>query len=153
QSTDDAATTVLDVNGADLRGVSIEANGVLFGSVGRGFTVTGARRDGVFVTDVTNVSIEGNVATHNGSNANDAFFVQGSNNTVNKNIAQQNSRAGFGIHGSGHTVTGNVSSSNLEGFEVTATGLFRDNSAVGNSSHGFVGGSLGLVVQRNAFVG
>ena len=55
ESTDGAATTVLDAEGADLRAVLIEADSVTFGSPGHGFTVTRARRDGV--------SLRGNLTT------------------------------------------------------------------------------------------
>jgi len=155
ESTDGAETTVLDAEGADLRAVLIEANGVIFGSTRHGFTVTRARREGVLLgSSVTDVRIAGNTATLNGSNGNDAFFIQGSNNVATKNVAQQNSRAGFGVAGSGQSVTGNVASNNLVGFEVTATGVFTNNSAVGNTIHGLDLNVIGqLEVRRNDFVG
>lgn len=154
ESTDGAEVTLLDAEGADLRAVLIEADGVIFGSPRRGFTVTRARREGVLLEgSVTNVRIAGNTATLNGSNGNNAFFIQGSNNIATKNVAQHNSRAGFGVAGSGQRVTRNVASNNLVGFEVTATGVFRHNSAVGNAIHGLDLSVIGQIeVQHNDFV-
>src|SRR5262245_20828285 len=53
QSTDGDAVTILDAGAADVRAVVIEADGVVFGKRGHGFTVMRARRDGILLGALT----------------------------------------------------------------------------------------------------
>lgn len=153
ESTDGAAATVLEAGGADVRGVLIAVNGVVLGKKRHGFTISHSRREGLMLdANTSDVTVVGNVAIRNGSNGNDAFFVQGSGHTVSDNVASDNARSGFGIHGSGHMVSDNVAHSNLQGFEVT-TGIFTGNAVIGNRFHGFVVNGSDVEIRRNLIVG
>src|SRR3990172_4361461 len=153
KSTDGAGATVLDVGGADVRGAVIDANGVVFGERRHGFTIVNSRREALLLGGSTeNVTLAGNVAIRNGTNGNDAFFIQGSGHTVSDNEAINNARSGFGIHGSGHAVSNNVAISNLQGFEVD-NGVFTGNVANANRTHGFVVNGSGVEIRRNIIVG
>jgi len=152
ESTDGAAATVLEAGGADVRGVVIAANEVVFGKKRHGFTISNSRREGLLLDGNTSaVTVVGNVASGNGSNGNDAFFVQGNGHTVSDNVASDNARSGFGVHGSGHTVSDNVAYSNLQGFEVSS-GHFTGNIVNGNRLHGFVVNGSDVEIRRNLIV-
>src|SRR5262249_21190518 len=151
-SSDGAEVTVLDVGNADVRGVVIEADGVVFGKRNKGFTIANARREAVLLEGATvDVTVQGNVAINNGANGNDAFLIQGSAHTVDGNEARDNARGGFGIHGTDHTVTGNLASNNLQGVEITASGQFTHNVIADNNLDGVVVNVVGkeLLIQRN----
>ena len=152
-SSDSAAVTVLDVGGADLRGVVIQTDGVVFGEKGQGFTLANARRSGLHLDPTSGVTVVGNVAIRTGTNGNDAFVVQGSGHTIRENVALGNARAGFGVHGSGHLVSDNVASDNLLGFELTFSGDFMHNVASGNLLNGLVVNATELEIHHNAIIG
>jgi Right handed beta helix region len=152
ESTDGAAATVLETGGADLRGVVIMAHGVVFGKKQRGFTISHARREGLLLDGNTReVAVVGNRASGNGSNGNDAFFVQGSGHTVSNNVASDNARAGFGVHGSDQKVKDNIADSNVLGFDVSS-GHFTGNLVTGNQLHGFVVNGSDVEIHRNHIV-
>jgi len=152
-SSDGAAVTVLDVGGADLGAVVIQADSVVFGKQGQGFTLAQARREGLLL-QANNVTVVGNVAIGSGTNGNDAFSIDGSGHAISHNVALGNARAGFGVHGSGHVVSDNVASGNRFGFDLTFSGQFTHNVA---SSNGDTGGiavnARGLDIHRNAING
>jgi hypothetical protein len=155
-SRDGAGATVLDVGFADLRGVVIEANSVIFGASDKGFTITNSRREALLLGGATtDVKVQGNVAMRNGANGNDAFMIQGAGHTVIGNWARDNARSGFGIAGSDHIVKGNWSSNNLQGVEITASGRFIRNAIVGNTLDGVVVNVAGrvLLIRRNDVLG
>ena len=155
RSSDGAAVTVLDVSGIEIRAVLIEADGVVFGGRGRGFTITNAGSTGVVVYNANDVTVVGNIAIHNGLNLNDGFLFIGNGHTISENIALGNIRAGFNIGGSGHTISDNAASGNFFGFDLSFSGQFTHNVA---SSNGDVGGIIinnaGIIeIRRNAIIG
>ena len=154
-SRDGAEVTVLDVAGADFRGVLIEANRVVFGKRNKGFTITNSRRQGVILEgNTSNVKVQGNVAVNNGANGNDAFVIQGFGHTVTGNKASNNARGGFGISGAEHTVTGNFAMGNLQGFAVTSSGRFTRNAIIGNNLDGLIlSGPRELEISHNDILG
>jgi uncharacterized protein DUF1565 len=105
KSSDGAAVTVIDAGGVEIRAVLIEADGVVFGGRGQGFTIANAGSTGVVVHNtsdvVSNVTVVGNIAMHNGLNLNDGFSLGGSGHTIRQNIALGNRCAGFHIDGKG----------------------------------------------------
>jgi parallel beta-helix repeat protein len=155
KSSDGAAVTVIDAGGVEIGAVLIEADGVVFGGRGQGFTIVNAGSTGVVVHPANDVTVVGNIAMHNGLNLNDGFFFNGSRHTVSENIALGNIRAGFNIVGSGHTVSDNVASGNFFGFELRFSGQFTRNVA---SSNGDVGGIIVntdsvIELRHNAVIG
>jgi parallel beta-helix repeat protein len=154
KSSDGVAVTVLDGGGIEIRAVLIEADGVVFGGRGQGFTITNAGSTGV-VVDASDGTVVGNIAMHNGLNLNDGFLILGSGHTISKNSALGNIRAGFSISGSGHTVSDNMATGNFFGFELSFSGQFTHNVA---SSNGDAGGLIinnaGVIeIRRNAVTG
>jgi parallel beta-helix repeat protein len=158
KSSDGAAVTVIDAGGIQIRAVRIEADGVVFGGRGQGFTIANAGSTGFIVQNasavVSNVTVVGNLAIHNGLDQNDGFLISGSGHTIRENIALDNIRAGLSVNGSGHTVSDNVASGNRLGFEVSFSGQFTGNIA---SSNGDVGGiyinASVIEIRRNAVIG
>ena len=154
KSSDGAAVTVLDVGGIEVIGVLIEADGVVFGGRGQGFTIANAGSTGFIVQNTSHVTVVGNLAMHNGLNLNHGFVMVGSGHTIRENIALGNRVAGFSIGGSGHTVSDNVASANGLGFQLSFSGQFTRNVA---SSNGYAGGIVisGGVLEfhHNAVIG
>src|SRR6185369_1185356 len=72
-SRDGASATVIDIGSANLIGVRLDANGVVFGKKGKGFTITG------------------------GSTIADCLWVLGDSSVVAGNIADNCARFGFGV--------------------------------------------------------
>jgi parallel beta-helix repeat protein len=156
-SSDGAAVTVLDVGGIDIIGVRIEADGVVFGARGQGFTIANAGSHGLVVdASTSDVTVVGNIAMHNGLDLNNGFTIQGSGHTIRENIALGNTlRAGFYILGSGHTVSDNVASGNRFGFELSFSGQFTQNAACSNGDGpGIIINNAAIIeIFRNAVIG
>jgi len=133
--------------------VVIDANGMVFAQGTRGFTITNSRREEVLLGgETSDVKVEGNVATSNGTNGNDAFVIQGAKHTVVGNWASNNARGGFTIAGSDVIVISNWASSNLQGVDlIAASGRFARNVIVGNRLDGLVVNAprKDLVIRRN----
>ncbi len=154
-SRDGAEVTVLDVAGADFRGVLIESDWVVFGKRNKGFTITNSRRAGLILAgNPSNVKVQGNVAVNNGANGNDAFQFEGFRHTVIGNKAINNARGGFVISGEDHIVTGNLATGNLQGFDVRFTGRFTRNAIIGNNLDGLILSGPGeIVISHNNILG
>jgi hypothetical protein len=139
--------------------VAINANNVVFGGDGYGFTVTGGQ-GGLAVgneTAVSNVRVSGNVALddaligfaalkgvvtldHNVAVSSEVGFggTGATAVTLRKNVASGDV-TGFAANAADHLVlTGNIASHNFSGFETRALQVdAQGNSAVNNQSYGF----------------
>jgi len=67
KSSNGAAVTVIDAGGVEIRAVLIEADGVVFGGRGQGFTIANAGSTGFVVYSSHDVTVVGNIAIHNES--------------------------------------------------------------------------------------
>lgn len=148
KSRDGADITVLDASGAAISVVRIEANGVVFGTPKKGFTLTGGAKNscffgGVLIASSTNgVQVVGNQAIANGcfgflvaggtghvlrGNLASANFIHGfalfggDGVTLQNNQAVANGGDGFVVFGSRHTLMGNVALGNTS-FGIYVTG-------------------------------
>ena len=175
ESTDGAATTVIDASGANLNAVGIEANGVKLGKAKKGFTVTGSARIGVFVGLATDVTVTGIRAVRNDigfgskssglafrtnvaeANASDGFvFSGGCSFTACR--ATANGGNGFALSGDdgGHVVKSCVASANGEdGFRIFADGSTLNKSVANGNNVGLRIGAASIPGQlgTNAFLG
>lgn len=151
-STDGASATVVDagfgtLGGSSFVAVRITADGVSFGRLGHGFTLTGSQgNSGLAIAGSTSgVSVAGNLASNNAQ----GFTVFGTGHTIKHNLAVTNDGAGFDVNGTGHTVERNISSGNGDGFVVGNIGdgnhLLIENASGGNLVGYTVLGSARLV--------
>ncbi len=152
-SRDGAGETVLDFGNAtslgnDVNGVSIVANGTVFGKPKKGFTITrvGADAAGVRILGIAvGVHVAGNRVVDVGGTG---FAIDGAQHVVEGNRAF-GCTAGFDVFGTGHTIRGNLGVRNAVGFGIGGTGhLVQQNSAAANNIGMNVNGSAHRIVEN-----
>jgi hypothetical protein len=154
-SRDGAAATVLDADQLVYDGVHIEADGVVFGKKGHGFTITRAIL-GLTNTGGTGIAIgvkvEGNIAS---DNILDGFAMLGSDHEFKNNAAIRNRQYGINMGGNGNVIRNNVSISNGSlGFNIHGENIeVINNIAIGTDYDGFTIRATWSVIKRNASVG
>ena len=152
-SRDGAGETVLDFGNAtslgnDVNGVTIAANGVVFGKPKKGFTITrvGSNAVGVRILDIADgVHVAGNRVI---DVAGTAFGVDGVEQVVEGNRAF-GSTIGFDVDGARHSIRGNLGVRNGVGFRVAGTGhLVQQNAASANNIGISINGSTHRIEQN-----
>lgn len=145
RSSNGAGVTVVDgclpsCPGSETPGVKIDADGVVFGGKGRGFTITRASGHGVhIVPGTTGAQVEGNLALGNWPADNPpggpaGFMVEGTGHALVENVASGNYE-GFRLEGSGHRLERNLSAGNTNtGIRLASSGGAGGHVAVGNVS-------------------
>ncbi len=174
ESTQGAATTLIDAAGAPVNAVDIAASGATFGKAKKGFTITRSQGAAVFIDpQATGVTIAGIRAVRNGSGiltkapglilrdnvaeANDGngFSIAGSASTLTACRATGNGENGFLILGQGVVVKSSVASANAaDGFSLGGGGATLTNSvATGNNVGLRIGGAAPGILGTNSFLG
>ncbi len=156
ESTQGAATTLIDAAGAGVNAVSIDANGASFGKAKKGFTVTRSTASGVFIDpQATGVTVAGIRAVRNGrgvntkapglilrdavaeANTEQGFLVNGGGSIITGCRATGNGGNGFEIGGAGTVVKGSVASANgLDGFSLIGNGTTLTGSVANGNNVG-----------------
>jgi parallel beta-helix repeat protein len=155
-SRDGAGATVLDGGAAPADVVRLDAPGTVFGKKGKGFTVTGAGRDGIR-GEADQLVLAGNVAAANGrngiavsadhvsltdnravANGSQGYGCSGTNDsTLARNVASDNGSRGFTVDNR-NTLTGNLATRNGDaGINAQDGNKLAGNVAVGNAAEGF----------------
>lgn len=153
ESTEGAATTLIDGGDALLHGVDITATGARLGKAKKGFTIAHAGRLAVLVDPgVTGVTVSGIRAVRNGG----GFGSKSSGLTFRGNAADANDGDGFNFTGSGITITGCRASGNTgSGFALSGDGsVLKGNVASSNGEDGFrFGSGAGHVITGSVGAG
>lgn len=153
-SRDGAFATILDASGtvAPVSVVQIEADGSIFGTKKKGFTITGGSTGISITSNSSGVKVVGNIVTANTN----GIMCLGSENALNGNLAVVNTGFGFSVGGQSNVIVANTANLNhFDGFIIHGSNqVMRGNTANANAGAGFNIAEGGHhAVLRNSTIG